>query len=422
MNIIDIINKKRMKEELTKEEIDYVIEGYTENRIKDYQMSSLLMAITINGMTDNEVFNLTDAMINSGSIIDLSILGNNVVDKHSTGGVGDKTTLIVAPIVASCGVRVAKMSGRGLGHTGGTIDKLESIPNIKLNLTKEEFIKEVQDINLAITSQTEEVAVADKKIYALRDVCGCVESIPLIASSIMSKKVALGSKKLVLDVKVGSGALIKNIDDARTLANLMIKIGKKYNMEVVCLLTNMDIPLGNNVGNSLEIEEAIDILKGNKEGNLYDLCLEIASYMISIGLNIDYKLAYDKAVSSIKSGGAYLKFREMIEYQHGYMDSLSKARYVYNIKSKSKGYLSLIDAYKLGVYTMKLGAGRENIEDKIDYSVGVIIRKNIGEYVNIDDVLMTVYANKEIDYVDNTIFGITDSYNNDMKLIYEVIK
>ena len=271
MNIIDIINKKRMKEELTKEEIDYVIEGYTENRIKDYQMSSLLMAITINGMTDNEVFNLTDAMINSGSIIDLSILGNNVVDKHSTGGVGDKTTLIVAPIVASCGVRVAKMSGRGLGHTGGTIDKLESIPNIKLNLTKEEFIKEVQDINLAITSQTEEVAVADKKIYALRDVCGCVESIPLIASSIMSKKVALGSKKLVLDVKVGSGALIKNIDDARTLANLMIKIVKKYNMEVVCLLTNMDIPLGNNVGNSLEIEEAIDILKGNKEGNLYDL-------------------------------------------------------------------------------------------------------------------------------------------------------
>ena len=422
MNIIDIINKKRMKEELTKEEIDYVIEGYTENRIKDYQMSSLLMAITINGMTDNEVFNLTDAMINSGSIIDLSILGNNVVDKHSTGGVGDKTTLIVAPIVASCGVRVAKMSGRGLGHTGGTIDKLESIPNIKLNLTKEEFIKEVQDINLAITSQTEEVAVADKKIYALRDVCGCVESIPLIASSIMSKKVALGSKKLVLDVKVGSGALIKNIDDARTLANLMIKIGKKYNMEVVCLLTNMDIPLGNNVGNSLEIEEAIDILKGNKEGNLYDLCLEIASYMISIGLNIDYKLAYDKAVSSIKSGGAYLKFREMIEYQHGYMDSLSKARYVYNIKSKTKGYLSLIDAYKLGVYTMKLGAGRESIEDKIDYSVGVIIRKNIGEYVNIDDVLMTVYANREIDYVDNTIFGITDSYNNDMKLIYEVIK
>ena len=422
MNIIDIINKKRMKEELTKEEIDYVIEGYTENRIKDYQMSSLLMAITINGMTDNEVFNLTDAMINSGSIIDLSILGNNVVDKHSTGGVGDKTTLIVAPIVASCGVRVAKMSGRGLGHTGGTIDKLESIPNIKLNLTKEEFIKEVQDINLAITSQTEEVAVADKKIYALRDVCGCVESIPLIASSIMSKKVALGSKKLVLDVKVGSGALIKNIDDARTLANLMIKIGKKYNMEVVCLLTNMDIPLGNNVGNSLEIEEAIDILKGNKEGNLYDLCLEIASYMISIGLNIDYKLAYDKAVSSIKSGGAYLKFREMIEYQHGYMDSLSKARYVYNIKSKTKGYLSLIDAYKLGVYAMKLGAGRESIEDKIDYSVGVIIRKNIGEYVNIDDVLMTVYANREIDYVDNTIFGITDSYNNNMKLIYEVIK
>ena len=418
MDIIDIINKKRLGGELTKEEIDYVITNFTNKVIADYQMSSLLMAITINGMSDEEVFNLTEAMINSGSVIDLSVLGSNVVDKHSTGGVGDKTTLIVAPIVASCGVRVAKMSGRGLGHTGGTIDKLESIPNIKLNLTKDEFIKEVQDINLAITSQTEEVAVADKKIYALRDVCGCVESIPLIASSIMSKKIALGSKKLVLDVKVGSGALIKNIDDARKLANLMIKIGKKYNMEVVCVLTNMDIPLGNSVGNSLEVEEAMNILAGNEKGHLYDLCIELASHMISIGLGIDYNIAHDKAVNS----SAYLKFKEMIEYQQGNINLLPKAKYVYNIKSKTNGYLSLIDAYKLGVYVMHLGAGRKNKEDKIDYSVGVILKKEVGEYINIDDVLMTVYTNKELEYVDNTIFEITNSYDNDIKLIYEVIK
>lgn len=422
MDIINIINKKRLGRELSKEEIAYVITNFTNKEIADYQMSSLLMAITINGMSDEEVFNLTDAMIKSGSVIDLSILGNNVVDKHSTGGVGDKTTLIVAPIVASCGVRVAKMSGRGLGHTGGTIDKLESIPNIKLNLSKDEFIKEVQDINLAITSQTEEVAVADKKIYALRDVCGCVESIPLIASSIMSKKIALGSKKLVLDVKVGSGALIKNIDDARKLSNLMIKIGKKYNMEVVCVLTNMDIPLGNNIGNSLEVEEAMNILQGNEKGYLYDLCIELASHMISIGLGIDYNMAYDRAVNSISNGSAYLKFKEMIEYQHGNINLLPKAKYVYNIKSKTNGYLSLIDAYKLGVYVMNLGAGRKNKEDKIDYSVGVILKKEVGEYINIDDVLMTIYTNKELEYVDNTIFEITNSYNNDIKLIYEVIK
>lgn len=422
MNIIDIINKKRLGKELTKEEIDYVIVNFTNGVIVDYQMSSLLMAITINGMSDEEVFNLTEAMINSGSVIDLSILGSNVVDKHSTGGVGDKTTLIVAPIVASCGVRVAKMSGRGLGHTGGTIDKLESIPNIKLNLSKDEFIREVQDINLAITSQTEEVAVADKKVYALRDVCGCVESIPLIASSIMSKKIALGSKKLVLDVKVGSGALIKNIEDARDLANLMIKIGKRYNMEVICVLTNMDIPLGNNIGNSLEIEEALNILSGKEKGYLYDLCIELASHMISIGLGIDYNMAYARAVNVVTNGSAYLKFKEMIEYQHGNINLLPKAKYVYNIKSKTNGYLSLIDAYKLGVYVMNLGAGRKNKEDKIDYSVGVILKKKVGEYINIDDVLMTIYTNKELGYVDNTIFEITNSYDNNIKLIYEVIK
>ena len=253
MNIIDIINKKRLKEELSDEEIKYVIDEYLAGTIKDYQMSSLLMAILINDMTNNEIYALTKYMADSGDKLDLSPLGNNVVDKHSTGGVGDKTTLIIAPIVASCGVKVAKMSGRGLGHTGGTIDKLESIPGFTVNLSEKDFLNQVNNIGVAITSQTENIAIADKKIYALRDVTGTVESIPLIASSIMSKKIALGTKKLVLDVKVGSGALIKNIEDARRLSKLMIDIGAHNGMEVICILTNMSIPLGNNIGNSLEV-------------------------------------------------------------------------------------------------------------------------------------------------------------------------
>ena len=247
MNIIEIINKKRLKQTLTDDEIKYVIDNYLSGEIKDYQMSSLLMAILLNDMTNEEIYSLTKYMAESGDKLDLSPLGDNVVDKHSTGGVGDKTTLIIAPIVASCGVKVAKMSGRGLGHTGGTIDKLESIPGFTVNLTEQEFLNQVNDIGVAITSQTENIAIADKKIYALRDVTGTVESIPLIASSIMSKKIALGAKKLVLDVKVGNGALIKNIDDAKRLSNLMIDIGKHNNIEVICILTNMNIPLGNNI-------------------------------------------------------------------------------------------------------------------------------------------------------------------------------
>ena len=313
MNIIDIINKKRLKQSLTDEELKYVIDAYLSGEIKDYQMSSLLMAIVLNGMENEEIFSLTKYMANSGDILDLSSLGTNVVDKHSTGGVGDKTTLIVAPIVASCGVKVAKMSGRGLGHTGGTIDKLESIPGFNVNLTEEEFINEVNDIFVAITSQTKNVALADKKIYALRDVTGTVESIPLIASSIMSKKIALGAKKLVLDVKVGSGALIKNIKDATTLANIMISIGKQNGIEVVCILTNMDIPLGTNIGNSLEVEEAIKILKDHHKSNLTDLCIAISSEMVSLGLNISLEEAKSKVIEHLDNGDAYKKFLELIK-------------------------------------------------------------------------------------------------------------
>ena len=401
MNIIDIINKKRLKQVLTDEEIKYVIDNFLNGEVKDYQMSALLMAILLNDMSNEEIFSLTKYMANSGEKMDMTIFGEGVVDKHSTGGVGDKTTLIIAPIAAACGAKVAKMSGRGLGHTGGTIDKLESIPGFVVNLTEEEFIKQVNSINVAITSQTQDIAIADKKIYALRDVTGTVESIPLIASSIMSKKIALGAKKLVLDVKVGKGALIKNIDDARRLSNLMIAIGKENNIEVICILTNMDIPLGNNIGNSLEVEEAIDILKNNKQGNLRDLCVELSSHMVSLALNVDYEQAKTKVLEVLANGKAYEKFLELVRTQHGDISKLPKATNSYKIKSMTEGYLTNIDAYKLGVLSMHLGAGRESIEDKIDYSAGIVVNKNIDDYVNVGDVIMTLYTNEEIKEVDN---------------------
>ena len=422
MNIIEIINKKRLKQELSDEEIKYVVSGYLNGDIKDYQMSSLLMAILLNDMTNEEIFSLTKYMADSGKKLDLSPLGENVVDKHSTGGVGDKTTLIITPIVASCGVKVAKMSGRGLGHTGGTIDKLESIPGFNVSMSPDDFLKQINDINAAITSQTEDVAIADKKIYALRDVTGTVESIPLIASSIMSKKIALGTKKLVLDIKVGSGALIKNIVDARRLANIMIEIGKSAGMEVVCVLTNMNVPLGNNVGNTLEVEEAIDILKNGKEGSLRDICVELASWMVALGLNNTYEDSRRMVIDSIETGRAYKKFEELIKYQKGDLSKIKNDSNRYEIKTKTSGYLTNIDAYKLGVLSMNLGAGRLNKEDKIDYEAGVVINKNINDYVEQDDVLMTLYTKKEITKVDNTIFTISPHKTRNTNLVYEVIK
>ena len=422
MNIVDIINKKRLKQELTDEEIKYVVNGYLSEEIKDYQMSSLLMAILLNDMTNEEIYSLTKYMADSGAKLDLSPLGDNVVDKHSTGGVGDKTTLIITPIVSSCGVKVAKMSGKGLGHTGGTIDKLESIPGFKVNLTEEEFLNQVNNINAAITSQTENVALADKKIYALRDVTGTVESIPLIASSIMSKKIALGTKKLVLDVKVGSGALIKNEADAKRLSKLMIDIGKHNNMEVICILTNMDIPLGNNIGNSLEVEEAIEILKDNKQGTLRDLCIELSSHMVSLGLNIKYEDAKTKVLENLENGNAYQKFLEIIKTQNGIIEELPKSKNKYEIKSMTEGYLINMDAYKLGILSMSLGAGRKNKEDNIDYSAGIIIHKNINDYINKEDTVMTLYTNKEITNIDNSIFSISNDRIKNNKLIIDIVK
>lgn len=423
MNIIDIILKKKNKEELTEEEIKYVVEGFTNGTICDYQMSSLLMAITINDMTDNEVIYLTKYMMLSGNTIDLSFL-DNVVDKHSTGGVGDKTTLIIAPIVAACSCKVAKMSGKGLGYTGGTIDKLESIPGFRTNLSKDEFIHEIEDIGMAITSQTDDVALADKKIYALRDVTGTTESIPLIASSIMSKKIASGSKKLVIDLKVGEGALVKDIESARRLGNLMIKIGKENGMEVICLLTNMNIPLGNNVGNSLEVLEAINTLYYNKESNLQKLCISLASYMVSLGRNISYEEANNMVLDAIRSKKAYNKFLEFVLYQHGDITKLPKSNKIYEVKSDTSGYLTDISSLEIAKLSMHLGAGRQNKDDKIDYSAGIIINKNINDYVNINDTILTLYTNKDVPLFDkNKLFKISDNINNyNSSLIYEIIK
>ena len=424
MTIVEIINKKRKCEELTREELQYVIDGMLEGSIKNYQVSALLMAITINGMNDRETIDLTDVMLNSGDILDLSGIDGIIVDKHSTGGVGDKVTLVLAPILASLGVKIAKMSGRGLGHTGGTIDKLESIPSFNTNLTNEEFINQVNDINMAIVSQTGNLVPADKKLYAIRDVTGTVESIPLIASSIMSKKLASGSDVIIIDVKVGNGALIKNITDAKCLAHLMCKIGQHYNKTVVCILTNMNQPLGYAIGNSLEVMESINTLQGNGPSDLLELVVTISSMIISAIKKISLDDARTLIFNTINNGSAYNKFLEFVSRQNGDINGLKVADKCYSIKSKNSGYINYIDAYKLGSIARLIGAGRLTIKDEIDYEVGLVLSKKIGDYVNINEELLKVYLNN----VDIDINDILDCYiiEDEMKeiepLIYEVIK
>ena len=422
MNIIEIINKKRLGKILTKEEINYAVNGYLSGEVKDYQMSSLLMAIVLKGLTDHEIITLTEIMLNSGEKLDLSNLGS-VVDKHSTGGVGDKTTLIVSPIVASCGARVAKMSGKGLGHTGGTIDKLESIPGFKVNLDEQTFLEQVKKVGLAIVSQTANLVPADKKIYALRDVTGTVESIPLIASSIMSKKIASGANNLVIDVKVGRGALIKNLKDARKLAHLMIKIGSSHQIKVVCLLTNMDIPLGNNIGNALEVREAEEVLQG-KKGNLTDLCIEIAAQMVHLNLNISVADAKKLVQENLKNGSAYQKFLEFIKAQQGDINALPESTYHYEVKSTEKGYINDINALTLGELSMQLGAGRMNLTEKLDYGAGITLKKEVGDMVEVGDTLMILHTNKVLDndFLKNSAFVITRVKPKPLPLIYEVIE
>lgn len=424
MYIVDLINKKRNNLVFTKEEIDYIINEYTNDNIKDYQMSSLLMAICINGLNSEETCLLTEAMLNSGKIIDLSSIPGVKVDKHSTGGVGDKTTLIVAPIVASCDVPVAKMSGRSLGYTGGTIDKLESIPGYKVNIPIDDFIKQVSEIKVCISTTTENLAPADKKIYALRDVTGTVSSKSLIAASIMSKKLATGADKILLDVKYGKGALVNTKEEAVELARLMVYIGNKHGKETKALVTNMNYPLGSMIGNSLELKEVIQILNGRGNKDLRDLCVVLSSYMISMSKNIDFISAQGEVLEAIRTGKAYRKFLEFITYQGGDLRYVKISNNVVEVKSTKEGYLNDVDALEIAKCALKLGAGRTYKDELIDHSVGIEIIKNIGEYINVGDTLARAYVgDKSIDFNEiASAFRISLIKEDKEPLIYGTIK
>lgn len=404
MTMVEIIELKKNNHVLTKEQIHFVIDGYCNNKIPDYQMSAFLMTICFNGLSKQEIFLLTDEMIKSGKIMDLSKIKGIKVDKHSTGGVGDKTTLVVGPLVAACNVPVAKMSGRGLGHTGGTLDKLEAIPGFDICLDELDFIKQINEIQLAIIGQSKDLALADQKIYALRDVTATVDCMPLIASSIMSKKIASGSDAILLDVKYGNGAFMKSIDEAKKLAQTMMEIGKYFNKDTRAIISNMDQPLGNAIGNSLEVIEAINTLKGNGPKDLLELCLKTASLML-----IQAKRCKDEVEAMIllkevlESKKALNKFKEMVSYQHGdvrYIDNpnlFKLAKNIIPVKTKTVGYVKKIDAKALGIISMKLGGGRLTKDDIIDHSVGIVLNKKIGDKCDCNEILVYLYANNEVE-------------------------
>ena len=403
MNILDIIAKKRDKKILSKEEIEFFVKEYTKNNITDYQAAALIMAIFINGMTDVELYDLTFSMAKSGEVLDLTEFGETIVDKHSTGGVGDKVSIILLPIVASLGVPVAKMSGRGLGFTGGTVDKLESIPGYKTNIKIEEFKQNVHKIGISMIGQTMNLAPADKKIYALRDAISCVENIPLIASSIMSKKIASGANKIVLEVTYGKGAFMKNIEDAKLLAGKMEKLGSYADLEVKSVFTPMDEPIGYAVGNTLEMIEAINFLKGkDMPEDLKEIVLELGSQMIKLaGLGEDIYQNKEEMLEAIKNGLAYEKFKEMVKNQGGdiaYLEKTEKfpkAKYKIEVKSKEKGIINEINAEEVGKTACYLGAGRVRKEDKIDIAAGIVLNKKIHDFVNEDDCLCEIFSNDE---------------------------
>ena len=432
MNIIDIIIKKRNGYKLNREEINYVINGYTNDLIPDYQISSFLMAVYFKGMDDEEAYWMTKAMLESGDVLDLSKIDGVKVDKHSTGGVGDKTSLVVAPIVASLGIKFPKMSGRGLGHTGGTIDKLESIPGYDVSISEDDFIKQINEIGVALVGQTKKLVPADKKLYALRDVTGTVDSIPLIASSIMSKKLAAGADVIVLDVKVGTGAFLKNIEDARRLARLMVNIGKMEGRKVVAILTDMSSPLGKAVGNSLEVIEAINTLNGKGPKDFTDLCIKASAELIlESGYAKDIEEASKLVIKQIDNKEGLNKFIELVKAQHGdisYIKDLSKfdkSKYIYNVLSTKEGYVNNIDSLAIGNASMKLGAGRIELTDKINPRVGIILNKKPGDYVKAGDVLASLYSdddlNKEIYDMVLDSYNILDSYKP-CPLILDIIK
>lgn len=402
MRMIDIIEKKREKQELTKQEIEYFITEYTKGSIKDYQAAAFVMAIFLNGMTNQETTDLTLAMAHSGEILDLSTLGEIIVDKHSTGGVGDKVSLILLPLVSSLGVPVAKMSGRGLGFTGGTVDKLESIPGYQTAIEMEQFIKNVEQIGISMISQTLNLAPADKKLYALRDSISCVESIPLIASSIMSKKIASGAQKIVLDVTVGKGAFMQDIEDAKKLSDTMIQIGKLAKRETVCVLTNMNEPLGYAIGNALEVIEAVNFLRGDMPEDLKQVVLELGSYMIQLaGKGEKLEENKKKLLENIENGEAYKKFIQLVQKQGGdinyieELEKLPKAKYIEPIYSEKDGYVEEINSKEVGKLAGILGAGREKKEDAIDPAVGIVLVKKVAEEVRKGEVLTYIHANDE---------------------------
>jgi len=397
----DIILKKRANLPLTDEEIRFVIDGYVKGEIPDYQVSALLMTIVFNGMNARELGTLTLAMAQSGNMVDLSNIDGITVDKHSTGGVGDKTTLIIAPLVAASGGKVAKMSGRGLGHTGGTIDKMESIPNLKVSLEQDAFINQVNKIGLAVIGQSEGLAPADKKLYALRDVTGTVDSIPLIASSVMSKKLASGAQAILLDVKVGSGAFMKNIEDARELAKAMVDIGKENGRSVKAILTDMDRPLGHAIGNALEIREVIDTLKGHGPEDLTHECIIMAAHMLVLSHICDYETALSRVQEALDSGAALERLRMMIDAQDG--DSrviddesiLTIGQFTYDVIAPQDGYIIHMNTEQCGIASVMLGAGRTVKDGPIDYSAGIVMHKKTGDAVRMGERIATLYASDE---------------------------
>lgn len=433
MLMTEIIEKKKLNLPLSKEEINFFIKGYVNNEIPDYQVSALLMAICFNSMTKEETFALTEAMLHSGDVIDLSKIKGVKIDKHSTGGVGDKTSLALLPLVASCGVKVAKMSGRGLGHTGGTLDKLESIKGMRINLTSEEFIKQVNDINIAIIGQSQNLVPADKKLYALRDVTATVDSLPLIASSIMSKKLAANADTILLDVKFGNGAFMKTLEDGKKLASLMVEIGKAFNKNTKAVITDMNEPLGNNIGNALEVIEAVNTLKGHGPKDFETLCVRLGGIILTQANICKTVTEGEKLIKEhIASGEGLAKLKEMVKAQGGdptYIDNpdkFPKAKIVKPLISKHDGYIKAIDALKIGEGAMLLGAGRAKKEDSIDYASGITLTKKVGDVVKKGDVLAYIYTNfekfAEAEQLIHDAYAFSDEVVEPSKLIYEVIE
>lgn len=434
MRMVDLILKKRNGNNLSKEEINFIVQKFTEGEIPDYQMAALAMAIVFQGMDKYETAYLTEAMVNSGDSIDLSAIHGHIVDKHSTGGVGDKTTIVLAPLVAAAGIPVAKMSGRGLAHTGGTIDKLESFTGFSVELTQQQFIEQVNNIGVAVVGQSGNLTPADKKLYALRDVTATVESIPLIASSIMSKKIAAGADSIVLDVKMGSGAFMKTVEDAKQLATTMVEIGNHVGRKTIAVISDMNQPLGNAVGNALEVKEAIDTLKGHGPKDLEELCLTLGAHMLKLSEKVgSFAEGYALLQSKIANGEALAKLKELVAAQGGDVAQventslLPQADHHIYVKSVNSGTIQSINSEQIGNAAMLLGAGRATKDALIDLAVGLIIHKKIGDFVAADDTIATLYANNtnNISEVSNMIIKAVTIVNTEVSiqpLIYDIVE